>query len=82
MASLGTYRVRPSHARQAPEDAERADEIKRRAAALIDAIEAVADGADRAGATGEVRRLKALAMTAAEEAAMWGVKAATNPEPD
>lgn len=65
-----------------PSGDDQVDGIKRRAAALIDAIEAISDGTNRGGATGEVRRLKALAMTAAEEAPMWGVKAATKPEPE
>lgn len=58
------------------------DEVKRRAAALIDAIEKVPDGTTLGSAPSEVMRLKALAITAAEEAAMWGVKAATKPQPD
>ena len=44
------------------------DRIKRAGAAFVDAINIE---------PGDPRR-KALAMTAAEEAAMWGVKAATN----
>lgn len=46
------------------------DRIKRAGAALIDAIN---------DETGDPR-LKALAMTSAEEAAMWGVKAVTTPK--
>lgn len=47
--------------------------IKRAAADLIDLIETIpADTEDRP-------RLKALAQTAIEEAAMWAVKAATKP---
>ena len=47
--------------------------IKRAAADLIDLIETIpADTEDRP-------RLKALAQTAVEEAAMWAVKAATKP---
>jgi len=57
------------------------DEVKRCAAALIDAI-GVIDPGRAPRAWGEINRLKALAMTAAEEAAMWGVKAATKPEPE
>ena len=50
------------------------DQIKQKAADLIDLIETIpADTADRP-------RLKALAQTAIEEAAMWAVKAATKPE--
>jgi hypothetical protein len=49
-------------------------QIKRIAADLIDYIETIpADAMDRP-------RLKALAQTAVEEAAMWAVKAATKPE--
>ena len=48
------------------------DQIKQTAAKLIDLINDLPDGGD-----GEIRRLKSLGMTATEEAAMWGVKAAT-----
>lgn len=55
------------------------DEIKALAAQLIDKIEAAAD--NKIDATtddvAQVQRLKALAITSAEEAAMWGVKMAT-----
>ncbi|HAW49167.1 MAG TPA: hypothetical protein DCX34_18370 [Roseovarius sp.] len=78
MAQFGEYRVGVSFNPSSDPDV---DKIKALAAALIDAIEAVDDGGNRGAASGEVRRLKALAMTAAEEAAMWGVKAATKPEP-
>ena len=60
--------------------------IKRAAADLIDLIEheipmqAAATSADPAREA-EVMRLKALAQTAVEDAAMWGVKAATKPAP-
>lgn len=48
--------------------------IKAQAAGLIDLIETIpAEGED----AGEIARLKSLAQTAAEEAAMWAVKAAT-----
>lgn len=60
--------------------------IKRAAADLIDLIDSVEmyeprlDDADIAWwRTGEIRRLKALAMTEVESAAMWAVKAATKP---
>jgi hypothetical protein len=49
------------------------DNIKRHAAALIDLIE------DIEVKTNEVNRLKALAQTHIEDAAMWAVKAATKP---
>jgi hypothetical protein len=46
--------------------------IKRQAASLIDFINDIADHAD-----GEIRRLKAMAMTDIETAAMHAVKAVT-----
>lgn len=46
--------------------------IKRAAADLIDLIDTVPGEGERV-------RLRALAVTAVEEAAMWGVKAATKP---
>jgi hypothetical protein len=54
------------------------DQIKTQAAALIDLIETIQipSGDDCDHAT-EVMRLRALAQTAIEEAAMWAVKAAT-----
>lgn len=48
------------------------DKIKRAAADLIDFIEGIPDRGE-----GEVKRLKAQAQTAIEDAAMWAVKAAT-----
>jgi hypothetical protein len=54
----------------------RVDEIKHAAADLIDLINATA--VDRLD-DGEVMRLKALAMTAIEDGAMWAVKAVTKP---
>lgn len=54
--------------------------IKSMAAAMIDMIDGLpADHETEAG--NERGRLKALAMTAIEEGAMWAVKAATKPEP-
>lgn len=51
-------------------------QIKTQAAGLIDLIDTIPsdDGSDLSN---EKKRLKALAQTAIEEAAMWGVKAAT-----
>lgn len=49
-------------------------QIKRQAADLIDLIESIPSG------SGERARLKALAQTEVESAAMWAVKAATKPE--
>lgn len=46
-------------------------DIKRHSAAIIDLVEKIPS------VTPEQGRLKALAMTAYEEAAMWAVKAAT-----
>lgn len=66
--TLGEHRVRTEFN---PARDGTVDRIKQAAATLIDEIDAVG------GAANETRRLKALAMTAAEEAAMWGVKAAT-----
>jgi hypothetical protein len=49
--------------------------IKRAAANLIDLIDHIDDQAN----LGEIIRLKALAQTEVESAAMWAVKAATKP---
>lgn len=56
-------------------------QIKRQAADLIDLIETVPVPLQPNDPThwAEVMRLKSLAQTAAEEAAMWAVKAATKP---
>lgn len=51
------------------------NEIKQRAAELIDFIEGVSINSDNP----EVKRLAALAMTHFEDGAMWAVKAATKP---
>ncbi len=53
------------------------NELKLLSAQLINAISAIEDGTDRVDSK-EVMRLKALAMTAVEEAAMWAVKAETS----
>jgi hypothetical protein len=50
------------------------NQIKRAAADLIDLV-----GAIPVNGTSEVGRLKALAQTHLEDAAMWAVKAATKP---
>ena len=64
--TLGAHRVRLDFNPSGNTSVER---IKRAAAGLIDAINA---------APGDPR-LKALGMTDAENAAMWGVKAVTTP---
>lgn len=53
--------------------------IKRAAADLIDLIETVNDDSMNPSRDQEVKRLKALAQTEIESAAMWAVKAATKP---
>ena len=50
------------------------DEIKRAAADFIDLVESISSQVE------EAARLKALSMTAIEDAAMWAVKAATKQE--
>jgi hypothetical protein len=59
--------------------------IKRMASALIDFIDGIpvptVDSTDSAMHSNEVARLKALAQTEIESAAMWAVKAATKPTP-
>lgn len=51
------------------------DDIKRAAADFIDLVDSFKTTLD----SGEVERLKALAMTHIEDAAMWAVKAVTKP---
>ena len=53
--------------------------IKRAAADLIDLVDDIGSS-DGANSGSEVQRLKALAQTHIEDAAMWAVKAATKPE--
>ena len=68
----GEYRVgiafNPSHEGMV-------DKIKRAAADLIDLIESI--DAHKDGPNTEIMRLKAVAQTEVEGAAMWAVKAAT-----
>jgi len=71
--TLGEYRVGISFN---PGGNEAVNEIKRAAADLIDYIN---DMPVNMEAAGEVARLKALAITHIEDAAMWAVKAATKP---
>lgn len=47
------------------------------AAQLIDAINSISEPDENVVEKSEFFRVKALAMTAIEEGAMWGVKAAT-----
>lgn len=72
--TLGQFRVGTSFNPSSNPDV---DTIKATAAALIDMIN------DMPVTDGEGARLKALAMSAIEDGAMWGVKAATKqPLPD
>lgn len=76
MQTKGEYRVGISFN---PSASSAVDDIKGAAAALIDLIDQIPS--DRETERGnEVGRVKALAQTAAEDAAMWAVKAATKPE--
>ena len=70
--TLGEYRVGISFN---PGGNPSVDAIKRAAADLIDLIDAHVG----VGRHGEVERLRALALTHVEDAAMWGVKAVTKP---
>ncbi len=70
--TLGEYRVGISFN---PGGHEMVNKIKRASADLIDLVNSI-DAADIL----EVGRLKALAITHIEDAAMWGVKAATKPK--
>jgi hypothetical protein len=74
MTSLGEYRVGIDFN---PSKSPVVDKLKTAAAELIDLIDEIEDKAD-----GEVKRLKALAQTHAEDAAMWAVKAATKKSRD
>lgn len=55
--------------------------IKRQAADMIDLIDTITGDDPTSSKAGEVARLKALAQTHIENAAMWAVKAATKPAP-
>ena len=68
--TTGEYRVGISFN---PGGSETVNQLKRAAANFIDMVEALEAHSP------EVQRLKALAMTHAEDAAMWAVKAATKP---
>jgi hypothetical protein len=73
--TLGEYRVGITFN---PSKDEMVDKIKRIAADLIDLINDIHSD-DSGGDDSELRRLKALAMTHVEDAAMWAVKAQTKP---
>jgi hypothetical protein len=69
-----------------PSDDDMVGKIKRAAADMIDLIDtisipSVSDGCS-ATHSNEVARLRALAQTEIENAAMWAVKAVTKPEPE
>ena len=76
MQTIGQYRVGLDFN---PSNDLTVHRIKEKAAALIDEIDSIIIDKSKLD-VGEVARLKALAMTAIEEGAMWGVKAATKPE--
>ena len=67
--NLGNYRVGISFN---PSGNELVNEIKTKAADLINIIDSI----DASAEPNEIIRLKSLAMTHIEDAAMWGVKAA------
>ena len=66
-----------------PSNDDKVAQIKRAAADLIDLIEDIpilgAETEEQLLLSAEVARLKALAQTHIEDAAMWAVKAATKP---
>lgn len=82
MQTKGQYRVGTNFN---PSASSVVDQIKARAAELIDLIEGIAVPSASSNAqawhSSEVCRLKALAQTEIESAAMWAVKAATKPAP-
>jgi hypothetical protein len=66
-----------------PSNDDMVGQIKRKAADLIDLIETIPVPETGSGVQAvEVLRLKALAQTEIESAAMWAVKAATKPAPE
>ena len=76
MQTKGEYRVGITFN---PSASSVVDEIKRKAADLIDLIESIPSDRDSERGN-EAGRLKALAQTEIETAAMWAVKAATKPD--
>lgn len=76
MNSIGEMRVRTTFN---PSDNDHVTKIKNKTAELINLVQAtpVAEGTYPEAKVAEFGRLRSLAMTAYEEAAMWAVKAAT-----
>lgn len=72
--TLGERRVRISFN---PGGNELVNTIKRASADLIDLVGQIPKPENDEATTAEIGRLKALAMTHVEDAAMWAVKAAT-----
>lgn len=72
--SKGEYRVGVSFN---PSNDEVVDKIKRMGADFIDLVDGIEDSSMNPVRDAERKRLKALAMTHIEDAAMWAVKAAT-----
>lgn len=79
MTTKGEYRVGIDFN---PSAGDLVTRIKRAAADLVDLVGTIGldQPTDLVGRNGEVERLKALAQTEIESAAMWAVKAATKPE--
>jgi hypothetical protein len=75
---MGEYRVGIAFN---PSNDDMVAKIKRAAADLIDLIDSIPAGSHEWGIDAERTRLKALAQTDIESAAMWAVKAATKGEP-
>ncbi len=76
--TMGEYRVGIAFN---PSNDDMVAKIKRAAADLIDLIDSIPAGSHEWGIDAERTRLKALAQTDIESAAMWAVKAATKGEP-
>ena len=76
----GEYRVGISFN---PSNDDMVGKIKRAAADLIDLIDGIEEHPAQLDMRfSEIKRLKALAQTHIEDAAMWAVKAATKPAPN
>lgn len=72
--TLGEYRVGINFNPSADDEVAK---IKSMAAALIDAVYVIEEHSTNPLLVNEKKRLKALAMTHIEDAAMWAVKAVT-----